>query len=137
MEKATITSKEAIEALLSAVPEYSPDERDVADELATVVYGSFKHFIADLLEDDDKYKAVLQRIFAFLEAFADVDKHARNILQTGLLEVLESNPPLKAKMIEYMGPKTLYLLREIDAFWEGRQREFHASHVNPWPERQN
>jgi hypothetical protein len=137
------TLQRAIEDLLSQIPEFGPPYRDdewVQDGNAYLVfgYGGFVSFVMEILRTPGN-EPLLRRCFDLLEPMSNSpDKMVRDLTQIGFLEDLGKHDGvgLDTAVIQrarsFMGPRTSYLLDELEAFWDGRSDEFHRTRSNPW-----
>lgn len=111
-----ITYETIIERLLEAVPEFHPDEEDVRDHLAHLVFEDLRRFVKSLVETTNN-DVLLKRIFGFIEEAArSRDVRVLDAVRDSFLEGLADSPDHLAKTEKYMGRSTLKLLREAKAY---------------------
>jgi hypothetical protein len=123
------THETAVADLLTAVPEFVPEEWHDLD-LPYVVYGGFARFIQDLYKRAPRNVELLERCLDFLESLAATDDDLANLVEVGVLEVLgdldrgRGRRPAMTELLGLMGPKTAYLFRHVEALWDGTLDEF-------------
>ena len=84
-----------------------------------LVFGEFVRFVMNQLRPREN-EQVLGRCFEFLEEVANSeDKRAGNVVQVSFLENLGKDRWALKQTRRFMGPTTITLLHEIEAFWAG------------------
>jgi len=119
-----ITYETAVPELLQVIPEFQPIYDDLLAFLedATgphLVFAEFARFVTEQLRTR-KRGPVLRRSFEFLEDVAkSEEKEAEELVQMSFLENLGKERWAVNGARRLMGPQTLTLLNEIEAFWAG------------------
>ena len=124
----TIPFDNLAEALINVVPALKPQyESELhwwGEEKPGVhiIFGDIlTPYILTLLESNAQ-EEMLQHIFAFLEQLANQqDLHVQEVVSVSVCERLGDKQEWLAKARTYMGPATLHLSQEIEAFW-GREK---------------
>jgi hypothetical protein len=101
--------------LLSAVPEYNPDDPD----LAHPTLGGLVSFIAsERTRAPDRASAILGRVLTFIESQAEsADEDVRDLIKVSFLENLHLLGPDCREVVGNLGPASSKLLAEYEAQW--------------------
>ena len=119
-----ITYETAVPELLRVIPEFKGQYDGLLAFLedATgphLVFAEFARFVMNQLRTRKK-EPVLRRSFEFLEDVAkSEEKEAQELVQMSFLENLGKERWAVERARRFMGPTTLTLLNEIEAFWAG------------------
>ena len=91
---------------------------DTEEPGAHIIYGDLlTPYIITLLESGSRAED-LRRLFDFLEELAGhPDVHVQEVVAFSVVERLTDNAHWLDRAYEYMGPKTLQIVREVKRFW--------------------
>ena len=111
-----ITYENVIQQLLEAVPEFRPDDEDVADKRGALVFEDLTRLVRELVETDGK-EEVLGRIFSFIEgASGSSDIRVLDAIRYSFLEGVADSPYHLRLTKKYMGPLTHKLLKDAKRY---------------------